>query len=73
MREIGKRESDSAYYTTLAESRNDEAIANMLIVLLRQEDMLLNRFIESEGKRFAAAGGIREKLTHVRLATRKEG
>ena len=72
MREIGKRESDSTYYTTLAESRNDEAIANMLIVLLRQEDMLLNRFIESEGKRFAAAGGFREKLTHVRLATRKE-
>ena len=70
MRQLGKRELDSAYYLNLAESRSDETIANMLIVLLYQEDVVLKNFIESEGSRFATEGGFREKLSRIRLSER---
>jgi four helix bundle suffix protein len=70
MRQLGKREFDSAYYLNLAESRSDETIANMLIVLLYQEDVVLKNFIESEGSRFATEGGFREKLSRIRLSER---
>lgn len=70
MRQLGKRELDSAYYLNLAESRSDETIANMLIVLLYQEDVVLKNFIESEGSRFATEGGFREKLSRIRLIER---
>lgn len=70
MRQLGKRELDSAYYLNLAESRSDETIANMLIVLLYQEDVVLKNFIESEGSRFATEGGFREKLSRIRRSKR---
>ena len=70
MRELGKRELDSAYYLSLAESRSDETLANMIIVLLHQEDVVLKSFIESEGRRFSAEGGFREKLLRIRLSER---
>ena len=70
MRNIGKECLDSSYYIELAESRTDEVIANMLIVLLHQEDVVLANFIEKEGARFRTEGGFREKLTRIRLAER---
>lgn len=70
MREIGRKHTDSKYYIELAENRNDEVIANMAIVLLHQEDMLLQKFIESEVERFTEEGGFREKMTHLRLERR---
>ena len=72
MREIGKQHTDSEYYIRLAESRNDEVIANMAIVLLHQEDIILKNFIDSELSRFAEEGGFREKLTTIRLERRKK-
>ena len=70
MRKIGREHIDSSYYLNLAESRTDEVIANMLIVLLGQEDILLANFIEKEGERFKQEGGFREKLTRIRLSER---
>ena len=70
MRNIGKEHDDSSFYVALAESRSDEVVANMLIVLLCQEDILLTSFIEAEGKRFLQDGGFREKLTRIRLEER---
>ena len=70
MRKIGKEHLDSSYYIELAESRTDEVIANMLIVLLHQEDLVLASFIEKEGARFRKEGGFREKLTRIRLSER---
>ncbi len=70
MRKIGKEHTDSSYYINLAESRGDETIANMLIVLLSQEDKILMNFIVAEGERFRCEGGFKEKLTRVRLEKR---
>lgn len=72
MRKIGKEHTDSSYYINLAESRGDETIANMLIVLLSQEDKILMNFITAEGERFRCDGGFKEKLTRVRLEKRNE-
>lgn len=71
MRNLGRRISDSDYYIRLAQTRNDQTIANMVIVLLHQQDRLLCNFIESEGRRFTSEGGFREKLTRLRLNARR--
>ena len=46
MRELGVKHRDSKFFIELAETRNDEVIANMVIVLLHQEDVLLRKHIE---------------------------
>ena len=66
MRELGLSHSDSNFFLELAESRNDEVIANMAIVLLYQEDVLLRKHIEKQIKRFVDDGGFRESLTKAR-------
>ena len=66
MRELGLSHSDSNFFLELAESRNDETIANMAIVLLYQEDVLLRKHIEKQIKRFVDDGGFRESLTKAR-------
>lgn len=71
MRNLGRRINDSDYYIRLAQTRNDQTIANMVIVLLHQQDRLLCNFIESEGRRFTSEGGFREKLTRLRLNARR--
>ena len=72
MRKLGKEHDDVGYFLKLAKQRDDEVIANMLLVLLRQEDLLLSNFIESEAKRFSVEGGFREKLTRIRLEKRNK-
>ena len=66
MRELGLSHSGSNFFLELAESRNDEVIANMAIVLLYQEDVLLRKHIEKQIKRFVDDGGFRESLTKAR-------
>ena len=66
MRELGLSHTDSKFFLELAETRNDEVIANMAIVLLHQEDVLLRKHIEKQIKRFVDEGGFRESLTKAR-------
>ena len=70
MRELGREHNDSAFFMGLAQSRNDETIANMAIVLLMQTDYLLYKQIQSAAKVFEQKGGFRERLTRVRKAKR---
>lgn len=71
MRELGLSHTDSKFFLELAESRNDEVIANMAIVLLYQEDVLLRKHIEKQIKRFVDDGGFRESLTKARKDKKK--
>ena len=71
MRELGLSHSDSNFFLELAESRNDEVIANMAIVLLYQEDVLLRKHIEKQIKRFVDYGGFRESLAKARKDKKK--
>ena len=71
MRKLGKERTESEYFIKLAECRDDETIANMAIVLIHQAETLLKKFIDSEIMRFSQDGGFREKMTKIRLQSRK--
>lgn len=70
MSELGKRNKDSQYFVSLAESRNDETIANMAIILIKQAMILTQKYIERTIENFTQEGGFREKMTKIRLDTR---
>lgn len=70
MQNLGKANHESQYYVSLAESRSDEVVANMIIVLIRQEDVLLRGYIEMKSKQFLQEGGFREKLSTERHKVR---
>lgn len=70
MRKLGKENNEPEFFLKLAETRNDEVIANMIIVLLYQSDMLLLRYIRSVEEEFIKHGGIKEKMYHARVINR---
>ena len=72
MRDLGLTHSDSKFFVELAETRNDEVIANMAIVLLYQEDVLLRKHIEKQIARFVDDGGFRESLSKARIEKKKK-
>jgi len=72
MRELGIKHRDSKFFLELAETRNDEVIANMAIVLLYQEDVLLRKHIEKQIKRFVDEGDFKESLTKARIDKKKK-
>ena len=72
MRDLGLTHNDSMFFVELAETRNDEVIANMVIVLLYQEDVLLRKHIEKQIARFVDDGGFRESLLKARIEKKKK-
>lgn len=72
MRALGLSHSDSKFFLELAETRNDEVIANMVIVLLHQEDVLLRKHIEKQIARFVDEGGFRESLSKARSEKKRK-
>ena len=66
MRKLGKEHEDSVYFLELAQTRSDEVVANMVIVLIYQADTLLNGYINRKYEDFLKEGGFREKLTRER-------
>ncbi len=72
MRQLAAQHDDSRYFLELAESRSDEVVANMAIVLIYQAEYLLSKFIDKEIEKFAAEGGFREQMTRIRLSVREK-
>ena len=70
MTQLGVNNSDPQYFISMAESRNDETIANMAIVLIKQAQFLLQKYLDKVNDNFANEGGFREKMTRKRIATR---
>ena len=70
MRNLGKEHEDGAYFLGLAQTRSDEVVANMVIVLIYQADALLNGYIKRKYRDFLKEGGFREKLTRERIKNR---
>ena len=70
MRNLGKEHEDGAYFLGLAQTRSDEVVANMVIVLIYQADALLNGYIKRKYRDFLKEGGFREKLTRERKQNR---
>ncbi len=71
-RAVCKRHNDSAFYREAIEKRSDEAIANIAITLIHQEDMLLRNLLERLKKDFVENGGIKEQMMKARLDYRKK-
>ena len=70
MRKLGLEHEDSAFFLELAQTRSDEVVANMVIVLIYQADALLNGYIHKKYNDFLREGGFREKLTRERVKNR---
>lgn len=69
MRQLG-RDGTNLYILEIVKSRPLHIVANMAIILIKQEDYLLYRFLESLSKRFIQEGGFREKMHRMRVDQR---
>lgn len=63
--------NDPAMFVEKCEQRSAETVANIAIILIRQLDVLLNYALKSVEEDFIKNGGIRERMTKVRLEYRK--
>ena len=71
MRELGRKHNDSAFYMPLVKIRPPETISNMAICLIKQTDYMLFNQLRSLGEDFLKNGGMRERMTRMRLDRRK--
>ncbi len=71
MRELGHKHNDTTFYMPLLRVRPPETIANMAICLIKQNDYLLFKQLKSLGEDFLKNGGMRERMTRMRIERRK--
>ena len=72
VRKLGARKGTSyETYTTYLETRPPEVVANILICLIHQTNYLLDQQLRQLEKAFLEEGGLRERMTHARLARRR--
>ncbi len=72
MREFGRMHNNTSFYMPLVEVRPPETIANMAICLIKQNDYLLYRLLQSLSRDFLKNGGMRERMTRMRLERRRK-
>ncbi|HEX7585287.1 MAG TPA: four helix bundle suffix domain-containing protein [Prolixibacteraceae bacterium] len=71
MRELGRKHNNADFYMPLVKIRPPETIANMAICLIKQTDYILFNQLQSLGEDFLKNGGMRERMTRMRLDRRK--
>lgn len=59
-------------YTDICKKKDPEAIANVMTTLISQVDSALTMLMKELEQEFKATGGIKEKLSQMRRAWRKE-
>ena len=72
MTQLGAKHNDSEYFAELASTRNDEVVANMTLVLIRQAQSLICKYMDKVSENFAVEGGFREQMTAIRLKSRNK-
>jgi four helix bundle suffix protein len=70
MHELSCTHNDAAFYMKIIMPRPPETIANIAICLLRHTDYLLFRQLETLEKQFLSEGGLRERMTRLRIQER---
>lgn len=70
MRDLGRKHNDADFFMNLCQTRSDEVIANMAIVLICQADYLLFKQLERLEKDFLAEGGFTERMYRIRKQQR---
>lgn len=72
VRELGKKTPQTfEIYREFVETRPPEIIANIALCLLHQTNYLLDQQLKTLEKEFVEQGGLRERMTRVRLEHRK--
>jgi four helix bundle suffix protein len=72
-RELGRRTPISYEdYRPFVETRSAEVIANLAICLIHQTNFLIDRQLLQLDREFVAHGGLRERMTKVRLQRRQQ-
>lgn len=69
MRKLGSDGSNQSILD-IAKSRSLDTIANMAIILLKQEDYLLHKLLTSLSKQFLDEGGFKERMYRMRVEQR---
>ena len=69
MRKLGV-EGSSQSILDIAKSRPLDTVANMAIILLKQEDYLLHKLLASFSEQFLEDGGFKEKMHRMRVGRR---
>ena len=73
VRKLGRQPNETyAIYRDFVEDREAEVVANIAICLIHQANYLLDKQIKQLEKDFIHHGGIRERMTHARLAYRNK-
>ena len=72
VREKGKTELESAFWLKIAEEKNDEVLANIAIVLLKQEDYLLFKQLEALEKQLMTGGDFHDRVKDASQMTELE-
>lgn len=72
MRKLGREHNGSAFFMEMVKIRPPETIANMVIILIKQTDYLLYRQLKALEEAFLDDGGMREKMTRLRIERRNQ-
>ena len=73
VRRLGRRTPQTyELYREFLETRPPETVANIAICLIHQANYLIDRQLRRLEKDFVAQGGLRERMTRVRLAHRNK-
>jgi len=72
VRRQSRRQDETAYWMQVIETRPDYTIANIAACLIRQADYLLHRHLENLSKKFLEEGGMRERMTRMRVNERNK-
>lgn len=60
----------ASFYVSKLDERNDEAIANIALTLIHQEDVFLRKLLDRLQRDFVINGGVREAMTRARIGYR---
>ena len=69
-RKVCIKHNDSEFYREAIKERNETAIANIAITMIRQTDTLLGRLIDRLQEDFVKDGGIKEQMYQARMKYR---
>lgn len=69
MRKLGA-DSSNQYILDVAKLRSLDTVANMAIILLKQEDYLLHKLLANLSEQFLDEGGFKERMHRMRVERR---
>jgi four helix bundle suffix protein len=72
VRKLGRKEPQNfEIYREFVETRPGEVVANIGLCLVNQANYLIDRQLEGLGREFLAKGGLRERMTRMRIEARQ--